>query len=180
MTAPLTRVLTEVRRLLDEVAKEQNGRNSLAVGMYQRSGLALEWVSTWDRNGSRAAKVLGDLAELLRRQEMDVSSGVIHRVHDLLWRLLGEGSWRPGRYLKTSGDLDIRKLILAEILRSLEKRSEPGADNKSRAEEAAATIWDLLLVASNEEESREPHWISTDVLRLAGFLARGGNEEEHQ
>jgi CRISPR-associated protein Cmr2 len=179
MTAPLTRVLAEVRRLLDEVAKEQNGRNSLAIGVYQRSGLALEWVTTWERNGSRAVTVLASLAQILKQQDSDVSSGVIHRVDNLLWRLLGEEGWRPGRYLKTAEDLDIRKLILAEILRSLEKRSESGADNQNRAETASAAIWDLLPVASSEKEFRQPRDISTDVLRLAGFLAGGGYEDEH-
>jgi hypothetical protein len=78
-----------------------------------------------------------------------------------------------------AGDLDIRKLIVAEILRSLEKRSEPGADSQSRAETAAGVIWDLLPVASSDKPFRRPSDISTDVLRLAGFLAGGGHEEEH-
>ena len=181
MTAPLTRVLAELRRLLDDVAKEQNGRDSLAVGVYQRSGLALQWVTSWERNGSRAVNVLGQLAAILKQQqESGVSSGVSHRVDRLLWRLLGAEGWRPGRYLKMAADLDLRKLILAEILRSLEKRSEPGADNQNRAAAAAAAIWDLLPVASNTARSQQPDYISTDVLRLAGFLAGGGNEEEHQ
>jgi hypothetical protein len=123
--------------------------------------------------------VLASLAEILKRQDSDLSSGVIHRVDNLLWRLLGEGEWRPGRYLQMAGDLDIRKLIVAEILRSLEKRSEPGADSQSRAETAAGVIWDLLPVASSDKPFRRPRDISTDVLRLAGFLAGGGHEEEH-
>jgi len=178
MTAPLTRVLSEARRLLDEVAKEKNGRNSLAVGVYQRSGLALEWVTTWERNGSRAVDVLTRVVEILKQQQTDISSGVIHRIHKLLWRFLGEEeSWRPGKCLTVTGDLDIEKLILAEILHSLEKRSEPDVDNQTKANEAADVIWNLMLVESN---AVKPNLISTDVLRLAGFLAGGGNEEEHQ
>jgi CRISPR-associated protein Cmr2 len=182
MTVPLTRVLAEARRLLDKVAKEQNGRNSLAVGVCQSSGLALEWVSAWERNDSRAVNVLGRLVAILKEQKSDVSSGVIHRVHSLLWRFLGEEGWRPGKCLKGSRDTDIRKLVLAEILHSLEKRSGPGSDNQTRAENATAAIWDMLLVTmtSNEKSPRETQDISTDGLRLAVFLAGGGNEEEHQ
>jgi hypothetical protein len=107
---------------------------------------------------------------------------VIHRVHSLLWRFLGEEGWRPGKCLKGSRDTDIRKLVLAEILHSLEKRSGPGSDNQTRAENATAAIWDMLLVTmtSNEKSPRETQDISTDGLRLAVFLAGGGNEEEHQ
>lgn len=180
MSAPLTRVLSEARRLIDEVAKRQNGRNSLAVGVYRRHGLALEWVTTWERNGSRAVNVLELLVKALKQEkEPGVSSGVIHRVHRLLWRLFGEEGWRPGRCLNTTEDLDIRKLILAETLRSLEKRSELGTATQSRAEDAAAAIWNLLPVAANNKQLLRQTAISTDVLLLAKFLAGGGHEEEH-
>lgn len=194
MTVPLTRVLAEARRLLDDVAKEQNGRNSLAVGVCQGGGITIEWVSAWDRNGSRAVGVLERLVAILKGQKSDISSSAIHRIHALLWRLLepprprasanvkpvGEGGWRPGRYLKAEGDFDVLRLIFAEILHSLEKRCEPGTSNQTRAEDATAAIWDLLKVTSNEASPGEIENLNTDGLRLAVFLAGGGNEEEHQ
>ncbi|MGE5488299.1 MAG: type III-B CRISPR-associated protein Cas10/Cmr2, partial [bacterium] len=178
MTTPLTRVLVEVRRLLDDVAKEQNGRDSLAVGVYRRSGPAVEWVTTWNRHGARAIPALNRFIENLRQDlDADVSAGVIYRLHSLLSRLLGAKPWKPGTWIAVSGDVDIPALIRAEIVHSLEKRAQGEAEIQRRAEMAAAGIWNLLRAASNNPKCER--MISTDVLLLARFLANGGQEEKH-
>lgn len=46
---PLGAVLREAHRLLDDVAKDQNGRNSLAVAVLKRGGLNSLWTTTWQR-----------------------------------------------------------------------------------------------------------------------------------
>jgi CRISPR-associated protein Cmr2 len=178
MTTPLTRVLFEVRRLLDDVAKDQNGRDSLAVGVYRRSGPAIEWVTTWDRHGARAVPALNGFIEHLRQDfDSDVSSGVIYRLHSLLSRLLGTKPWQPGSWGAVSTDLDIPALIRAEVAHSLEKRAQGDTEIRRRGETAADRIWNLLRAASNNREYDGK--ISTDVLLLARFLANGGQEEEH-
>ena len=45
---PLSFMMAESGRLLDDVAKTQNGRNSLAVAVHKPGGLHLEWASRWD------------------------------------------------------------------------------------------------------------------------------------
>ncbi len=178
MTTPLARVLVEVRRLLDDVAKEQNGRDSLAVGVYRRSRTAIEWVTTWNRHGARTIPALSRFVNDLRQDlDGDVSSGVIHRLHSLLSRLLGTRPWQPGTWVSVSGDLDVLALIRAEIAHSLDKRAHGEAEIQRRSEIAAAGIWNLLRAATNSREYEEK--ISTDVLLLARFLANGGQEEEH-
>ncbi len=178
MTAPLTRVLFEVRRLLDHVAKDQNGRDSLAVGVYRRSGPAIEWVTTWNRHGARAVPALNCFIEDLRQDlDRDVSSGVIYRLHSMLSRLLNSKPWRCGTCVAMPDDFDIPALIRAEIAHSLEKRAEGEAEIQRGAEIAATGIWDLLLAASNNPKYEGK--ISADVLLLARFLANGGQEEEH-
>lgn len=178
MTIPLTRVLFEVRRLLDDVAKEQNGRDSLAVGVYRRSGPAIEWVTTWNRHGARAVPAIKGFIEHLRQDfDSDVSSGVIYRLHSLLSRLLGTKPWQPGSWVAVPNDLDIPALIRAAITHSLEKRARDDAEIRRRGEIAADRIWNLLRAASNNREYEGK--ISTDVLLLARFLANGGQEEKH-
>jgi CRISPR-associated protein Cmr2 len=178
MTTPLARVLFEVRRLLDDVAKDQNGRDSLAVGVYRRSGPAIEWVTTWNRHEARAIPALSRFINDLRQDlDGDVSSGVIYRLHSLLSRLLGTRPWQPGTWVPVSGDLDVPALIRAEIAHSLEKRAQGEAEVQRRPEIAAAAIWNLLRAATNNREYEGK--ISTDVLLLARFLANGGQEEEH-
>ncbi|TVR63994.1 MAG: type III-B CRISPR-associated protein Cas10/Cmr2 [Candidatus Competibacteraceae bacterium] len=46
---PLTRILRDAHQLLDEVAKEQRGRDSIAVRVWKPGGRALEWAMPWER-----------------------------------------------------------------------------------------------------------------------------------
>lgn len=45
---PLTRVLFDAHRLLDEVAKERSGRDSIAVWVRKPSGSVIEWSHPWE------------------------------------------------------------------------------------------------------------------------------------
>ncbi|MFD1425208.1 type III-B CRISPR-associated protein Cas10/Cmr2 [Laceyella tengchongensis] len=66
--SPLQNVLDYIRYLLDEVAKEKTGRNSLAIGIWKRSGAELEWSAPWDQaEHGRSA-----IDELLRLQQTTV------------------------------------------------------------------------------------------------------------
>jgi CRISPR-associated protein Cmr2 len=54
---PLRAVLAEAHRQLDAVAKEENGRDSLALSVFKPGGVAFEWVSTWDNGKSDSTRV---------------------------------------------------------------------------------------------------------------------------
>lgn len=45
--APLTLILEDAHQLLDEVAKDQTGRNSLAVRVWKAGGLHAQWSAPW-------------------------------------------------------------------------------------------------------------------------------------
>lgn len=49
---PLSFIMTESTRLLVDVAKTQNNRNSVAVAVHKPGGLHLTWVSCWDASGA--------------------------------------------------------------------------------------------------------------------------------
>ena len=46
---PLTKVLKEAHDLLDKVAKEKYGRDSLAVRVWKPGGMILQWARPWDK-----------------------------------------------------------------------------------------------------------------------------------
>ena len=66
--APLQNVLEYVRYLLDDITKERTGRNSLAIGVWKRSGAELEWSAPWDK-ADHGRSVID---ELLMLQQEDV------------------------------------------------------------------------------------------------------------
>lgn len=48
MNTPLTQVLKDAHDLLDKVAKDGAGRDALAVRVWKRGGLQLEWAQPWE------------------------------------------------------------------------------------------------------------------------------------
>jgi CRISPR-associated protein Cmr2 len=100
---PLSTVLGQARRLLDKVAKDGNGRGSLAVGIYKRGGLHSQWVSAWmrsyDGRPARAVERALNLANQLRKAGSDpgLSSSLIHRIRETLALLCGQNRWTPWR-----------------------------------------------------------------------------------
>lgn len=177
---PLSGVIAEAHRLLDDVAKEGNGRNSLAVGVLKPSGLNCQWTTTWNRRSPDggaipALALLDSLTEQIRTTstEPGVSSSLIYRIRDSLSRLCGWESWQPGDWGPVLPGLDLRALIRAELHRSLSSRLDdaPGSD----AEELAGHVFGLLTPSRADGGEGETAEAGVDALLLAKFLA---NPEE--
>lgn len=67
---PLTRVLEDAHQLLDDVAKDQTGRDSLAIRVWKPGGLFAQWSAPWSSVQSlnrTAEQVAGHLAGDLSR-----------------------------------------------------------------------------------------------------------------
>ncbi len=164
---PLSAAIREAHRLLDAVAKEANGRDSLAVGILNPGGLNAQWVTTWKRpEGGSAVALLGQLVNKLRAgaPEAGLSSALLYRIRDMLIRVGGWGSWRPGEWGAAPEGLDV--LLRAEIGHSFDLSGVKGAD------EAAELVGSLLRRAAATGVSG----IGVDALVLARFLAQDGGE----
>ena len=154
---PLSQVLGEAHRLLDDVAKARNGRDSLAVAVLKPSGLYCEWGTTWRRRSPDGdASAVGLLDALVGQlepasaAEPGLSSALVYRVRDTLSRLCGWDGWQPGSWGGLPDDIDIRAFLRAEIFHSLQVRMGDGAG--ARAEELTASVWNLLLPARNSQD----------------------------
>ena len=181
---PLDSVITESHRLLDDVAKDANGRDSLAAGVMKRGGLHSLWVTTWMRRhadgaSSCASELLGDLAAQLSRSAPvpGLSSALIYRIRETLTMLCGWSRWKPGAWGDAPAGFDVRALLRAEVLRSLAGSSV--ADAETRADKLTDLVWKLLgpsrtTTGENGAQLRE---LGVDALLLARFLADPGREE---
>ncbi len=186
---PLSQILSEAHRLLDSVAKERNGRDSLAVSVLKPGGPYCEWVTTWTRPDSGGETDAVSLVESLSRQlEVDrtspgLSSALVYRIRDLLIRLCSREHWKPGSWDSFPKDIDIRACLHAEIDHSLAVRMENGAE--SRAKELTAIVWDLLKPArrsdtngtTNDSENATVSQSGVDGVLLARFLADRKEQE---
>ena len=189
---PLNHVVDEAHRLLDDVAKDGNGRNSLVAAVLKPGGMQCQWVTTWDRSGPdgevRAVGSLGNLIEQLKSSatEPGLSSSLIYRMRDTLTRLCGWDQWRPGNWGTLPQGLDVRAFLRAEIHHSLDVRMDSDAD--ARAGRMTASVWNLLGPARNtqgdkpdavpgDNENAPVTEAGVDSLLLARFLADHEEQE---
>ncbi len=187
---PLAGVIAEAHRLLDDVAKDGNGRDSLAAAVLKPSGLYCEWTTTWRRRlpggeSTPALTSLNGLVDQIRRNttEPGLSSALIYRIRETLALLCGWSRWRPGEWRALPVELDVRAFLHAEVLQSLSVRTDEGAEES--AGELTDSIWPLLGPARAPAENSRPAGDGTaaddtgacaaeagvDALLLARFLA---------
>ena len=196
---PLGPALATTRRLLDDVAKESNGRDSLVAAVLNPGGLSCQWVTTWqrtttDHGQSSSVCQLNELVDRLKSDaaEPGLSSSLIYRVRETLSALCGWDRWKPGAWGPVPEGLDIRAFLNAEILQSLTVRMEEGAE--ARAAAMGDVVWRLLGRSSSSDERDSKASLTEecdsrntdcrnleagiDVLLLARFLVTSGCEED--
>lgn len=180
---PLGSVLLEAHRLLDEVAKERNGRDSLATAVMKRGGIHSVWTSTWHRpsaSGSpmAATALLEGLVEVLSRDFTvpGLSSALLYRLRDTLSLLCNWPQWAPGVWGELPEGLDLRAFLLAEVINSLEDQGHKDAASLG----AALTERILPLLHPGRAVDRggvNSSQVGVDALLLARFLATPSEED---
>ncbi len=176
--APLTRMLAHAHHLLDDVAKDGNGRGSLAVAVYKRAGLHSQWVSAW--RGDQVPELLA-LAEELGMLDSTLSASLLHRLTGTLGLLSAWPEREPGKWGTLLPGLEPEPFLAAELLGALEHGPRgQEQDTPQRARRLAERLWRLLPRAHGPQAKppTQPQ-VGLDVLLLAHFLSTGGHEEEH-
>jgi len=161
-TLPLLDVLAEAHHQLDVVAKEGNGRDSLAVSVLKGGTRNCQWVTSWP--GADEVNVLNILRELVDefRQRPEFSSRMLYVLRDRFGRLLdAENRLLPG--------LDPVRLLAAEFLTNAESQY-----NVAMAELQAGQLVDFcrMRLATGPSDALQP-----DGALLVRFLATNGREE---
>lgn len=179
---PLSNVIRQAHRLLDDVAKEGNGRASLAVGVFKPGGTYCEWATTWTREGRVRARVeLDELAVHFRKVDSNpgLSSSLIYRARKTLAMLCGWDRWEPGTWARVPNRLDVAAFLQAEVARSLAGQgvNEAVATPGHQASEISQSICGLLG-RSHADGKTGAGSIGVDALLLARFLADGGQEDD--
>ena len=183
---PLSSIIALAHHLLDDIAKEDNGRNSLAVGVLKASGLYCQWVTNWNRKlpdggEAQALIVLETLTRHFRNMDSDsagLSVSLLYRARDTLSRLCGWERWAPGDWGALPAGVDIRPFLHAEVSRSLS--ATVGASAAVDAEVVVTSVWNLLSPARSDVEDNGTSMseAGVDALLLARFVADPRREED--
>jgi CRISPR-associated protein Cmr2 len=85
---PLTRILKDAHALLDDVAKDQTGRDAIAVRVWKPGGMQQQWSMPWDRalekDRERDRFILQHMADEFRREDerSAFASGFFYRIRE--------------------------------------------------------------------------------------------------
>jgi len=177
--APMRPLLAEAHRLLDTVAKDQNGRASLVAGIYRSDGLAADWVTTWTRTSTDGSvldsvQCMVDAAKALKAGA--VSGSLLQDVRRTLAMLSGASPPRVGAFVKLATGVEPLVFVRADVEHSLSHRDRGSGEIDPSG--LAAVLTNLLSRARVGEDASP--YVSFDGLLVASFLAGGGVEEEHQ
>lgn len=127
---PLRQVLSTAHTLLDDVAKDRTGRDSVALGIVLGSGLNAVWSAPW-RVVRGQAEGATELLSMLKQfgsdaqdDKAEFNASYLYLLRERFGRLLSESKDRPGEYaalLSEDDSLLLRDLAHAEYRRRMSK-----------------------------------------------------------
>jgi CRISPR-associated protein Cmr2 len=169
---PLRGVLRASQRLLEDVAKDENDRDSLAIELLKPSGSAATWVQSWHEaeTGRSIPEALLELTERISKTS-DISARFSYTLDRRFLATLG----------KRFPELGLKPEELRDLLAvTLGKRRD---DDAARARNIDALVAALLLIGTPHRGGKQQDppagaKFSVDGMRLAFFLAgRDGTEQ---
>ena len=136
---PLRQVLRTAHVLLDDVAKDGTGRDSLALGVHKRGGLVCQWAAPWEllRDGGEPdeAGLLDSLVAAFRgtdQRKREISSSFLFEIREQLARLTDDNLYRPGRFGRLPQGIELTRLLVAEYLRARDLEERDGDATEDR------------------------------------------------
>jgi CRISPR-associated protein Cmr2 len=172
---PLSTVMREAHHILDDVAKEQNGRGSIAVSVLKNSGKYCQWTVTWNRLTDESGRDrIDDLVfNVHEGPNKQFSKSFFYGMRDDLAVLSGDQILKPGSYAKLVEGLDPLPLLAAEYMKSRERTV-----SRDEAEERVRSLLELSYMAHNTN-GVDKTVLSPDAAMLIKILSQttdGGME----
>lgn len=186
ITIPLTKILFDAHHLLDDIAKEKTGRDSIAIRVQKPGGLALEWSQPWKIALENNELIIEKLANTFRdvaTNDPTFSSKFFYKIRER-FEVLNPSKDKKGnlRHEAVLSETEAIDLMCMEYLNS-------GKTTFTTIDEAKKTTKLLLkqcrrftrkMNKDNKEEAIS-NWERSDVLRvdaalLVRFLANKGIE----
>ncbi len=145
-TVPLTAVYRKAHRLLDDVAKEKSGRDSLAITVWKGAGPVLTWSAPWKVVIAGENNVFAGLVDAFRggdKGQKEFSSSFFYNLRSRFEILQGKGERETSEIgidggLKLAEEEDVVDILTAEYLKNRERQCTP--------EEARERVKKLLAV----------------------------------
>ncbi|MCP4185408.1 MAG: type III-B CRISPR-associated protein Cas10/Cmr2 [Hyphomicrobiales bacterium] len=133
---PLSAVLKKSHSCLDKIAKEENGRNSLAIAVMKPGGIAFDWVSCWNTKEDVPISALNEIA----KDRSDFSSSFFYNIRERYAPLFADQRMRKdhaGQDRVASAEFADPKFM--ESVLAAEYKKQPGNSKLSFEDAKKAT-----------------------------------------
>lgn len=180
---PLRQVLRTAHRLLDDVAKEQTGRDSVAFGIVPGSGLNALWSVPWSvvRGQADGSTRLSDLVaehfgSSVQDEKAEFNASYLYVLRERFGRLFDDSEDLPGQFSSVPFDDDHERDLLRDLAHA-EYRRRMSSDAKQKNRSDTEPLIDQLMSLSRRWKRNKPgepqsdsSTFSFDGWRVARFL----------
>jgi CRISPR-associated protein Cmr2 len=194
---PLRQVLREAHHLLDDVAKDGTGRDALAIGIMQGSGLNAVWSAPWNVIRGEEDGGFGKFSVFIEKftdnssdqETTQFNASFLYTLRDRFSRLLNKPLGASGSYGEVSIDTDLMVAVAnAEYRRRMSKTGR----KKSPPEQTLKLVKPLVALSrkwfrdadrdSGKEIQSVSNTFSFDGWRVARFLkqVKDGKVNDHE
>jgi len=167
---PLMSIYKESKRLLEEVAKEKNGRDSIAVSVIKPSGTYLEYVSKWDK------LIKNDAFNDAIKNSQYISNSALYSIRDVLSSISDEyisekNTVRLPKKLeneteKTDIKEIVEKILISKMLSDRKIKDKEEIHTNKRKEEYARKVIEICNYNENDQ------MLQLDGMFLAKFISQ--------
>ena len=180
---PLTKILRDAHRLLDNVAKEGCGRDAIAVQVWKSGGRAIEWAMPWEcaLNEKRDNLILADIATQFRQHdetETGFTNNFFYKIREQFELL------NPAQDETNILDEDQQCTLLATDYIAAGNNIKLKIDLETAKQEVAALLEQCQRFTRDVDEPNKKRWkdpsgrIDVDGALLIRFLVNKGTETD--
>jgi CRISPR-associated protein Cmr2 len=195
---PLTKILKDAHHLLDDIAKEKTGRDSLAIRVWKPGGLQQQWSQPWEialyddpDNLNYKKCYLDQLVtnfQSAQNEDEQFSSKFFYKIREY-FQMLNPPLNEEGKVLSEQeavlSDKQAMQFIAMEYIHSGETQVSKIKNAKERRQEACNIVRPLVMqcrpVERNSQETDTSCWnrstqLNADGALIVRFLAHKGVE----
>lgn len=188
---PLTKVLKDAHELLDKVAKDQAGRDALAIRVWKGGGLQLEWAQPWEvallSDQQTYLEKLTEEFKAIHETDNQFSNKFFYKVRERFSLLnpLDKEQCDFVEKSKTESQIHMASSLLAvDYINSGKTKISDLKNAKERIDKAQDAVRPLLnqcIPVKRIADKEQAHWpysscLKADAALLVRFLAQKGVE----